>query len=81
MFDPSLQKLIQSGVAQPYDADHGVPRGWALCCPFCEAFKMRGCFVVGAEGYICTGGDLGMCGKFIGKWEVDLHKGLYVVKE
>lgn len=78
---PSLQKLIQSGIAQPYDASHGVPSGWVLCCPFCEALKMRPFLLAQLKGYICTGVDLDICGKFINKLEVDLHKGLYIVKE
>ena len=81
MFDPSLQRLIQSGMAQPYEAGHSVPRGWALCCPFCEGFKMRHTPYTSLGGFQCTGVDLGVCGKFISEVEVTSHKALYVVKE
>jgi hypothetical protein len=87
-----LHRLIEQALVKPYIPGKPIPKGWALCCPFCETYKMTatrlGSLLGDTRGFQCRGSgryalqpDITGCGKFIGKLEADAHRALYIVEE
>jgi hypothetical protein len=82
-----LHRLIEQALVKPYIPGKPIPKGWALCCPFCETWKMRKVSAP-VRGFQCRGDGVGAllpsvtgCDKFTSKVEADAHRALYIVEE
>jgi len=78
-----LQRSIRTGAAKHYDGGP-VPKGWKLCCPFCEWWGMRPGRLSELPGFYCAGGNgllRPICGRFLSRTAVMAHKGLWMVEE
>lgn len=75
----SLQHLKKMKLLKPYDPVHGIKKGWALCCPFCEECKME--VLPKGKGFKCLGSQLQICGRWLSIERAAQYKGMYVVEE